>query len=91
MGTHYHLLLEGRAEDLSKLMHRLNSRYAQRFNDRHNRYGHLFGERYAVRVVLQDEYLGHVYEYIHANPAKAGLCEHGERWPWSWSDVPVAA
>jgi REP element-mobilizing transposase RayT len=91
MGTHYHLLLEGRTEDLSRLMHRLNSRYAQRFNERYNRHGHLFAERYSVRVVAREEYLDHVYEYINANPANAGLCAHGERWPWSWSDVSAAA
>ena len=44
MGTHYHLLLEGTSADLSRLMHQLNSRYAQRFNERHGRHGHLFGE-----------------------------------------------
>jgi len=91
LGTHYHLLLEGRVVDLSLVMHRLNSRYAQRSNERHNRHGHLFAERYTVRAVLEEQYLDNVYEYIDANPARAGLCEYGERWPWSWSDVAVAA
>jgi len=91
MGTHYHLLLEGRAADLSPLMRRLNSRYAQRFNERHNRYGHLFGERYTVRVVHDERQLVDTYAYIEANPGRAGLCRWDERWPWSWTDTPSAA
>src|SRR5438067_864642 len=63
MGSHYHLLLEGRAADLSKLMRQLNSRYAQRYNQRHDRYGHLFGERYTVRVIGDEEHLAEVYAY----------------------------
>jgi REP-associated tyrosine transposase len=91
MRTHYHLLLEGSSADLSRLMRRLNSRYAQRFNERHDRYGHLFGERYTVRVIQDDEQLADTYAYIDANPRKAGLCGWDERWPWSWADIPTAA
>lgn len=91
MGTHYHLLLEGRSEDLSRMMHRLNSRYAQQYNERHGGYGHLFGERYAVRVVQGEKQLEDTYAYIEANPRDAGLCGWDERWPWCWADVPTAA
>jgi putative transposase len=91
MGTHYHLLLEGASDDLSRLMHRLNSRYAQRFNERHERYGHLFGERYAVRVIQDNEQLADTYAYIDTNPRQAGLWGWDERWPWSWADIPSAA
>jgi REP-associated tyrosine transposase len=91
MGTHYHLLLEGTSANLSRLMHRLNSRYAQRFNERHGRHGHLFGERYTVRVVHDEEQLVQTYDYIDGNPAKAGLCDASERWPWSWADYRAAA
>ncbi|HEY7690931.1 MAG TPA: transposase [Gaiellaceae bacterium] len=91
MGTHYHLLLEGRSADLSKLMHRLNSGYAQRFNERHSRYGHLFGERYTVRVITDNRQLRDTYAYIDANPRVAGLCAWDERWPWGWADIPAVA
>jgi REP element-mobilizing transposase RayT len=91
MSTHYHLLLEGTSADLSRVMRRVNSRYAQRFNERHGRFGHLFAERYTVRVIHDDAHLAQVYAYIDANPAEAGLCEFGERWPWSWSDAVAAA
>jgi REP element-mobilizing transposase RayT len=91
MGTHYHLLLEGRSTDLSKVMHRVNSRYAQQYNERHNGYGHLFGERYTVRVIRDEQQLADAYAYLEANPRKAGLCRWDERWPWSWADLQPAA
>jgi REP element-mobilizing transposase RayT len=91
LGTHYHLLLEGSTANLSRLMHRLNSRYAQRYNERHDRSGHLFSERYTVRVIRDEQQLSDTYAYLDANPAKAGLCGWDERWPWSWADTPAAA
>jgi hypothetical protein len=69
----------------------LNSRYAQRFNLRHNRYGHLFGERYTVRLIKDEEQLRDTYAYMDANPRAAGLCGWEERWPWGGADVRSAA
>jgi putative transposase len=84
MGTHYHLLLEGTTADLGAAMQRLNGRYARRFNERHLRSGHLFAERYCARVIVDDRHLEEAHEYIASNPAKAGLCEGDEPWPWTW-------
>jgi len=84
MGTHYHLFLHGTTDALPDLMRRLNGAYAQHFNERHRRHGHLFGQRYTARAVLDEEHLERLYGYIAENPAKAGLCAPGERWPWMW-------
>jgi len=84
MGTHYHVLLEGTTADLAAAMQRLNGRYARYFNERHHRSGHLFAERYSARVVVDERHLEQLYEYIEANPAKAGLCDGDEPWPWTW-------
>ena len=83
MVTHYHLLLDGRAADLRASMQRLNGRYAQRFNLRHHRHGHVFGDRYSARPVLGERQLDETYDYIAANPGKSGLVEP---WPWLWFD-----
>ncbi|HSR24845.1 MAG TPA: transposase, partial [Candidatus Eisenbacteria bacterium] len=50
MGTHYHVVLEARRMDLSAGMRWLNGTYAQRFNRRHERRGHLFGTRFSSWV-----------------------------------------
>lgn len=84
MVSHYHLVLEGRSVDLRTFMQRLNGRYAQRFNLRHQRHGHLFGDRYTARAVVGERQLEATLDYIVANPAKSGLLDKGKRWPWIW-------
>jgi len=86
MVSHYHLLLEGRNADLRAFMQRLNGRYAQRFNLRHRRHGHVLGDRYTARIVVGEKQLDDTYEYIAANPAKSGLVDDGKPWPWIWFD-----
>lgn len=85
MATHYHLVVEARREDLSKGLQQLNGRYARAFNQRHERYGHLFGERYSVRRIESEQYLLEACSYVLLNPVKARLCDRVEEWPWSYS------
>jgi REP element-mobilizing transposase RayT len=84
MGTHYHLVLEGRRVDMSRAMRRLNGGYARRFNDRRARSGHVFGDRYSAYVIRDERHLEDACRYIAANPVKAGLCNHVDEWPWTW-------
>ena len=51
MGTHYHLLVRTPIANLGVGMRDLNGSYARRFNERHGRYGSVFAERYADRVI----------------------------------------
>ena len=83
LDNHFHLVVECLLDRLSTGMHRLNGMYAQRFNNRHERCGHLFQERFATRLVGDDEYLTDVCAYVLDNAARAGLCAFGERWRWS--------
>ena len=61
MTTHYHFLLDVTVNTLSRGMKWLNELYAQTFNNRHGRRGHVFGglsphvhrERSAARGSLQ--------------------------------------
>ena len=47
MGTHYHLIVDATQLQLSNGMHYLNGVYAQAYNRRHDRSGHLFADRFA--------------------------------------------
>ena len=87
MGTHYHLVIESTREHLSAGMHRVNGLYAQRFNRRYGRRGHLFGDRFAAWMVETREHLEAAVEYVLANPVKAGLCREIRDWLWSWPRV----
>ena len=82
MTNHYHLVLEATREDLSDGMQILNGDYAQGFNDKYGRWGHLFGDRFWSRSLHEDE-LEHVCLYVMENPVRAGLCEAIADWPWS--------
>jgi REP element-mobilizing transposase RayT len=83
MTTHYHFVLESTRAHLSAGMQWLNGIYAQSFNRRYARQGHLFGGRYGSRAIESEEYLDQVCEYVLLNPVRAGLCAHASLWPWS--------
>ena len=83
MGNHYHLLVETPKANLAKGMRQLNGVYAQSFNRRHGRDGHLFQGRYGARLVQADEHLLGAVRYIVRNPLRAGICTRLDDWPWS--------
>lgn len=83
LGNHYHLLVDTPEPNLAKGMHRLHGMYAQAFNRRHERSGHLFGDRYYSLVVDTEPHAMEVLRYIAMNPVRAGLADSPERWPWS--------
>jgi REP element-mobilizing transposase RayT len=85
MGTHYHLVCRGWRDDISTAEHRLNGRYAQLFNDRHVRHGHLFGDRFSARLIESEEHLHAAIAYVLDNPVRARLCRRSEDYPWSGS------
>jgi REP element-mobilizing transposase RayT len=83
MTNHYHLVIETLREQLSLGLHRLNGVYAQAFNQRYRRSGHLFGDRFWSGLVETDEELASTCRYVIENPVRAGLCAAPEDWPWS--------
>jgi putative transposase len=83
MPNHYHLVVEATRRDLSKGMHRLNGRYAQRFNQRYDRCGHVFQNRFTSYVIESESHFERVLAYVRANPVEAGLCERIADWPWA--------
>jgi putative transposase len=85
MPNHFHFVVETTGPRLSGGMHSLNGIYAQSFNARHARSGHLFGDRFHTRVIADDEQLPAVCRYVLENPVRAGLCARPSDWPWSYS------
>jgi REP element-mobilizing transposase RayT len=90
MTNHYHLVIEATVAQLSAGFQRLNGRYAQGFNGRHGRWGHLFGERFWTGAIEDEEELVAVCRYVVENPVRAGLCSHPADWPWTgWRYGPL--
>lgn len=83
MPNHFHLLVQVSTVTLSVIMQRALTRYATRFNRRHERVGHLFQERFRERLCDDNAYLSRIIPYIHLNPVRAGLVHAPELWRWS--------
>jgi len=83
MSNHVHLAIERGPVALSRIMLTLQSPYAQRFNKRHDRVGHLFQGRYRAFLVEKERYLLALIRYIHWNPVEAGLASSPSRYRWS--------
>ena len=87
MPNHFHLVVTSGLDRLSRGMHLLNFRYAQAYNDRYDRVGHLFQGRFATRVIETDEYFVSACEYVLDNPVRAGLCATRDDWPWLGGEI----
>jgi REP-associated tyrosine transposase len=83
MGNHYHLVIETPVPTLGQGMKWLNGCYAQRFNRRWNRVGHLFQGRYKAILVEKDGYLLELVRYVVLNPVRAGWRQRPDDWRWS--------
>jgi putative transposase len=90
MRNHYHLLIETRRPTLVRGMQYLNSTYTRRYNVRHRTYGHVFQGRYKALLVDGESgnYFLTVSDYIHLNPARAGLIKDPyDIWKYRWSSA----
>lgn len=83
MNNHYHLLIETPEGNLSKGMRQLNGLYAQRFNQRNQRVGHLLQGRYKAILVDKDNYLLELCRYVVLNPVRARIVKDPKDWKWS--------
>ena len=94
MGNHYHLVLETPEANLVAGMQWLQNAYTRRFNTRHRAWGRLFGDRYkAVPVEGAGYYYETLLDYVHLNPARAGLVQvrsGGSVRDYVWSSVAQA-
>jgi putative transposase len=68
MDTHAHLIIDSNGSDVSRFMHVINQCYAQYFNRKYKRTGHVFGDRFKSCIVKDDRYLLVLSGYIHNNP-----------------------
>ncbi len=83
MTNHTHLIAMPQREDsLSVLLRRVHGRYAQYYNARHGRSGHLWQNRYFA-CCLGPSHLWAALAYVEMNPVRAGLAERPGDYRWS--------
>lgn len=83
MNNHIHLLLKEEGEPISLIIKRISSSYVYWFNQKYERNGHLFQERFKSENVEDRAYFLTVLRYIHQNPLKAGLAQNVFDSPWT--------
>lgn len=83
MDTHLHAVVETPRPTLGSGMQWLLGGYAYEFNQRHNRYGHLFAGPFFASLVESDAYAIEVCAYVVLNPIRAQLVRSPEDWGWS--------
>ena len=86
MDNHVHLLFRSGQEGISAVMRKLLTWYAQYFNRKHRRTGHLFENRYKSILCDEDNYLLALVRYIHLNPIWAKIIQtmtELDKYPWS--------
>jgi putative transposase len=89
MPNHYHMLMETPEPNLVVGMKWFQGTYTQRYNSRYRQSGHVFQGRYKAVPMEGDEpkYFRIVSDYIHLNPARAGLLDPEQpnlkSFPWS--------
>ena len=96
MRNHYHLVLETPNANLVAGMAWLQSSYTTRLNHRHKLIGHVLSGRDKAQLVEGSGkgYLRAACDYVHLNPARAGLLQPEERllgYPWGSLGYYLAA
>jgi putative transposase len=83
MSNHYHLVLRTQKANLSSAIQYLNGVYAQWWNTRHRRVGHVLQGRFKAQLIQREGYFLEACRYVVLNPVRAGLVTHVEDWRWS--------
>jgi putative transposase len=83
MPTHFHLIVEVGDNVLQPGMRDTFGPYAQEFNRRHGRSGHLKAGPYKLRRIGDEVALDVVVRYVARNPVRAQLCLQPQDWMWS--------
>ena len=92
MSNHFHLVVETPGANLVEGMKWLLGVYTARFNHHHKLFGHLFSGRYKALIVdgSGTGYLKTVCDYVHLNPARAGLLAPDQPLQaYRWSSYPL--
>ena len=83
MTNHVHLLIRTPEPNLGSGIKTMHERFANHLNHRHRQHGHVFGSRFANRLVLHDAHFEACLRYIARNPVEAGMCATAADWRWS--------
>jgi REP element-mobilizing transposase RayT/DNA-binding transcriptional ArsR family regulator len=73
MNNHVHLVIQTRQNPLGSIIRRIAGKYSYWYNNKYQRVGHLFQDRYLSEPIDSDAYLLNVIRYVHQNPLVAQM------------------
>lgn len=84
MDNHAHILTyTTEINKLSEFMKKLNTAYAIYYNEKEEREGYVFANRYYTQTIKDEIHLLACIKYIHENPVKAGLVNNAKEYKYS--------
>ena len=85
MGNHVHFIIRPiNADSIAKMFQTVHMRYAQYFNAKMDKKGHLWQGRF-YSCILGESHLTRAMRYVEVNPARAGIVKRG--WDYEWSSA----
>ncbi len=83
MKNHAHVLLKEDNEKVGDIVRRIAVGYAQYYNYRYGRMGHLFQNRFTSEPIEDEKYFLTVLRHIHQNPVETGTVKSVADYRWS--------
>lgn len=83
MSNHLHLILKAEFPILSLFMAAVLAEYANYYNYKHYRNGHVFQNRFISECIETERYFWNCLRYVHLNPVKAYIVEEAEKYKYS--------
>jgi putative transposase len=84
MPNHVHLMLDPeKCNTLARFMHGVNTSYSKWFNEKYEKIGHLWQDRYKSYVIQKDDYLIDCLNYIEYNPVRSKIALRPNEYSWS--------
>jgi len=75
--------LRVKLSSLSEFVREIKVGFTRYYNQRHNRRGYFWGDRFKSVIVEKGETLINCLAYIDLNPLRAGLVDRPEKYRWS--------
>ncbi|MCR5205081.1 MAG: transposase [Lachnospiraceae bacterium] len=82
MDNHVHIITHDKENAISLFMKKIGISYAGFYNNKYERTGHLFQDRFKSEIVYDERFFLTVLRYVLRNPEKAGICAT-DKYRWS--------
>lgn len=83
MSNHAHVIIRAELQELSMFMAVILAEYANYYNYKHKRNGHVFQNRFISECIENESYFWNCIRYVHMNPVKAGMVKNPLRYAYS--------